>query len=92
MENKDDFVPNCAVAFVDGDDDIVHICAYESPPSVADLYSLFQELVDDEEFGMEEDYVMNLKVYIICIEEGENILDIDDPKPEGPVNEIWGPL
>ena len=92
MVNENDFIPKFCVAFIDSDDDVVHAAFYENRPNVVSLLDLFEELVIDEEFGMDRDYVAGLAVRIFQAKDGGDIMDIIDPKPEGPVNEIWGPL
>ncbi len=38
----------------DEDLEVLHFCGYEKPPSVSDLESLYEELRNDEEFGLTE--------------------------------------
>jgi len=92
MNDEKDFIPNFYVAFIDSDDDVVHMAFYEQRPNVASLLDLFEELVTDKEFGRDREFVAGLKVRIFQVKDGGDIMDIIDPKPEGPVNEIWGPL
>jgi len=91
-ESEENFTPKFCVAFIDFDDDVVHMTFYEQRPNVASLLDLFEELVIDEEFGMDREFVAGLTVRIFQAKDGGDIMDIVDPKPEGPVNEVWGPL
>jgi hypothetical protein len=87
-ENQSNFKPKFCVAFIDSDDDVVHMTLYAQRPNVASLLVLFEELAIDEEFGMDREFVAGLTVRIFQTKDGGDIMDIVDPKSEGSVNEV----
>ena len=56
-----------AIVFANsGNLEIVHVACTETPPNVATLKELFDELVNDEDFGYNDiDFVDKLEVHII---------------------------
>lgn len=56
------------VLFIDDEDNIVHQAVFEDIPNISTLKNIFEELKDDEEFGVGPDYDL-LKVVGITMKE-----------------------
>lgn len=65
-------IPNFAVLFIDSDNSIVHAVFHEDYPNIADVSHNIEEM-KNEEFGIGEDVVDELKMVIINIEDGGDI-------------------
>lgn len=75
VQEGKEFIPRVAVVFTDKEE-VIHVCAYEEYPSVACMKGLFDELITDEEFGMDKEYVETLTMTMVSIDDGGNIEEL----------------
>ena len=59
---------NIVILFINEDDEIVHKIIYEELPNISSLIHNFEEMKDDDEFGIGESY-LKLVVAIISMKE-----------------------
>jgi hypothetical protein len=89
-EKQSDFKPKFCVAFIDSDDDIFYIDYFVNEPTINDVINSYNNaLTVGKKYGKSNEEIMKYRIKIFFVDDGGFIDDLDDPKPEGPENQVW---